>query len=149
MSITKAAVIFCFLGIVESQIGRSCSGWQVHCADQIQCIYDWEQCDAETVHCVDGSDEQEDICRNHTCPSTDLKCADDLQCFPYLYLCNGRRDCYDGSDEAFNICKTKECAFRQRYCDNGNCVYITEFCDGKDDCGDNSDEKEPCFRNNY
>ncbi|XP_052073743.1 modular serine protease-like [Mytilus californianus] len=149
MSITKAAVIVCLLGIVKSQIGRPCSSWQVHCADQIQCIYDWEQCDGETVHCRDGSDEQEDICRNHTCPSTDLKCADDLQCFSYLYLCNGRRDCYDGSDETFNICKTKECAFRQRYCDNGNCVYITEFCNGKDDCGDNSDEKEHCFRNNH
>ena len=44
---------------------------------------------------------------------------------------------------------TRECGFRQRYCDNGNCIYITEFCDGKDDCGDNSDEKESCFSNNY
>lgn len=36
----------------------------MHCADQIQCIYEWEQCDGETVHCRDGSDEQEHICRS-------------------------------------------------------------------------------------
>ncbi|CAC5370007.1 unnamed protein product [Mytilus coruscus] len=44
---------------------------------------------------------------------------------------------------------TRYCGWRQCSCDNGNCVYITQFCDRKDDCGDNSDEKEPCFRNNY
>ncbi|CAG2252089.1 LRP2 [Mytilus edulis] len=88
---------------------------------------------------------------NYTCkyPGADLKCADDLQCFSFLHLCDGKRDCNDGSDETFHVCKTRNCGWRERSCDNGNCVYIRQFCDGKDDCGDNSDEREPCFRNNY
>ncbi|XP_063448022.1 low-density lipoprotein receptor-related protein 2-like [Mytilus trossulus] len=132
-------------------MGRPCAGTKVNCADQTQCIFIWEQCDGKTVHCRDGSDDQENLCRNYTCtyPGADLKCADDLQCFSYLHLCDGKRDCNDGSDETFNVCKTRNCGWRERSCDNGKCVYIRQFCDGKDDCGDNSDEMEPCFRNNY
>ncbi|CAC5370006.1 LRP2 [Mytilus coruscus] len=119
-------------------------------ADGRQCIWKPALCN-EHIACNDGSDESEATCKDHTCThsSADIKCADDLQCFSYLDLCDGKRDCNDGSDETFNVCKTRYCGWRQRSCDNGNCVYINQFCNGKDDCGDNSDEKEPCFRNNH
>ncbi|CAC5420349.1 unnamed protein product [Mytilus coruscus] len=79
-------------------------GMKVHCADQIQCIDIWEQCDGKPVHCRDGSDDQENIYRRRPCFGMKVHCADQIQCIYNWEQCDSETvHCRDGSDEQEDI----------------------------------------------
>ena len=100
------------------------------------------------------------------CDQNDYKCSiGDLQCIPWLWVCDGDMDCNDGSDETktlcslllISICKSFlsyhmsfsitgdwECYDGSFKCLTGKptCIHSTLLCDKFDHCSDGSDENE-------
>ena len=98
------------------------------------------------------------------CSQNHFNCSiGNLQCIPWLWVCDGDEDCTDGSDEAtalcgllfINICITIylhqlwlwiagdwECHKGGFKCTTGNitCINSTLLCDGFQHCSDGSDE---------
>lgn len=73
------------------------------------------------------------------CSVLEFRCADDNECIPKYWKCDGETDCNDGSDEP-DSCPVRHCHLGFFQCDNLQCTAGQTLCDGTDDCGDNSDE---------
>jgi len=128
--------------IEDCKFLEACPEGKIHCADGLQCIDNWRQCDGDS-DCKDGSDESDSVCRGMTCPVGTITCADNQTCISTRGMCDGRSYCPDGSDEDAEFCKGYTCPKGQSKCgDDLKCVNKWKMCDGKEDCKDGSDESE-------
>lgn len=97
--------------------------------DGNRCIRKSMVCDLVS-NCVDGTDENEETCKNVECDEKQFRCKNGKQCIPKTWLCDGSLDCSDRSDEM------AECSECQGFlCDNKVCINMEQFCDGTDNCG--------------
>ena len=63
-------------------------------------------CSGDYFWCGDTSDEDEETCRNYSCPSG-LRKTHSHKCISDFLVCNGNIDIEDGSDE--ENCETHTC----------------------------------------
>ncbi len=125
------------------------------CQDGRRFIGEEYVCDGR-IHCTDGSDEWDEMCKLWQCPARRWKCLSG-QCISDSWVCDGNPDprykCVDRSDEADDICKTWNCSEGRWKCPNTNkCIPTSAVCDGVtnvwyDGCGDFTDEDPVLCKN--
>ena len=67
------------------------------------CIPKELTCD-DISDCMDGSDEDQEMCQNQECKDEEFTCQSSGHCIPIRWKCDENPDCPDGSDE-------RECPF--------------------------------------
>uniref|UniRef100_A0A7M4EHR4 Low-density lipoprotein receptor-related protein 1B n=1 Tax=Crocodylus porosus TaxID=8502 RepID=A0A7M4EHR4_CROPO len=118
-----------------------CKPGEFQCNNE-RCIQDRWRCDGDD-DCLDGSDENSEICFNHSCPDDQFKCQNN-RCIPKRWLCDGTNDCGNNEDESNKTCAARTCQVDQFSCGNGRCIPKSWLCDREDDCGDKTDEMASC-----
>ncbi|CAD6194735.1 unnamed protein product [Caenorhabditis auriculariae] len=115
----------------------TCSSLYFQC-DRTNCIPNEYVCDGSR-DCVDGSDENAEMCSNRPrkCFFSMFQC-DNNTCIDASMKCNGFRDCPNGEDEA--DCHFEKCASTEFRCGTGACIDQSQVCDGVTNCKDGLDE---------
>ncbi|XP_064182725.1 low-density lipoprotein receptor-related protein 1B-like isoform X2 [Anguilla rostrata] len=120
---------------------QRCKSEEFRCRNQ-RCVQLSWKCDGDD-DCMDGSDEDPQICHNRSCPADQFKCQNN-RCIPKRWLCDGTNDCGNNEDESNLTCSAQTCQPSQFSCQNGRCIPASWLCDRDDDCGDQSDELSSC-----
>ncbi len=88
-------------------LNYKCPGGFRKCANNLQCIHEWQVCD-DWIHCKDGSDELCDSkCLGYTLKQKTIvkRCNEDTtKCVPIEKYCDRVADCPLGSDETESGC---------------------------------------------
>ncbi|XP_048838951.1 low-density lipoprotein receptor-related protein 1 isoform X2 [Brienomyrus brachyistius] len=121
---------------------QQCHPSQFMCRDK-RCIPENWKCDGAN-DCRDNSDEDPNLCSQHSCPKYSFRCQDN-HCIPLHWVCDGHSDCADHEDESNFTCSAQTCPPNQFSCSTGRCISVSWVCDLEDDCGDRSDEHNCVF----
>ncbi len=131
---------------------QSCGNWTCapgwhKCRDGLQCITDESLCD-NNEHCLDLSDEDDEVCMQYHCLPNFTKCADKLQCIRNTHICDGSYHCSDVSDEHCDssclkqTLGDKKAIIKKCAEDPAVCIPVDQYCDGVADCPHASDEAD-------
>ncbi|XP_063725118.1 low-density lipoprotein receptor-related protein 2-like isoform X2 [Symsagittifera roscoffensis] len=113
------------------------SGEHTHlsCEFAQKCILFRSVCDG-VQDCVDGADEDANVCSMKTCEDDEFKCHNG-RCIPTENVCDHDDSCRDNSDELYCEYKDIPCEDNEFRCaGNHRCIREEKTCNGADDCND-------------
>jgi len=129
----------------------SCNQTTEFKCDDGLCIPADNICD-DISDCMDGSDENREMCSKRPCTEEQFTCLEDKVCIPIRWRCDGNPDCNDGSDEfkcgsegSEDAVVAIECGSQMFDCgvpsnSTDRCIALTKVCDGSEECPDGRDE---------
>lgn len=100
--------IFCSPAWTRVQQRAACDGDEFACGPTASqsCVSEDYLCDGDD-DCGDGSDEDDEMCANRTCPSWQVTCegpSPSRRCVYQSWICDGRDDCGNNWDEEPETC---------------------------------------------